>query len=190
MSKTLAYIKQSILFLFEIIFIVSLLTLLSTILFPITDNIQWSLIERCITFFTIYQIITYSTLKLMNDAQKDSYNTLKLHYENALLYFEILNYDINSAEKYKEIILSQINIQYRNDLLNPQEVIDYYNKLKKYINDKDIIAIKYELNNINHLVKPFGFRIYAFHIIKDNEKTKHLRRGFAKSQFKLSKLKG
>lgn len=149
MSEIKPYIKQSIVFLVEVSLIVGIFTYLSLIVFPISE-FSWSIFERCLTIFTFYEFLIYATLKLMNDAHKDAYNTLKVNYENALIYFDLLNYNKDLANEYKKRMLAQIKIQYREDLLNPKEVNELYEKLEIYLENNDLIDIKFELNNINH----------------------------------------
>ena len=150
MKKYKPYLKQSMIFLVEVILIVVLLTYLSLIIFPTSELFSWNIFERCLASFTIYELFTYSTLKLMNDTHKDAYNTLKLNYENALIYFELLTYNKDFAEKYRNLLLAQINIQYRDDLLNPNEVLKSYDKLKNCLDENNLVDIKFELNSINH----------------------------------------
>lgn len=142
------YVTQCLIFLIEILICVGFFIYLSTFLLPIQNNLD--LIQRFILFFTLYQIIVYCTLNFINDAQKDAYNTFRLLYEQGLLYFEILQIDSENADKYKSILFKHINLQLSESILNTEEVKDKYEKLKEYIKDENIIAIKMELIQINH----------------------------------------
>lgn len=102
MSEIKPYIKQSIVFLVEVSLIVGIFTYLSLIVFPISE-FSWSIFERCLTIFTFYEFLIYATLKLMNDAHKDAYNTLKVNYENALIYFDLLNYNKDLANNIRNV---------------------------------------------------------------------------------------
>ena len=106
--------------------------------------------SRCLGIYTIYQILIYSTLKLVNDAQKDAYSTLKYMYEMALLLIEV--YGNNDANYFilSIILKNHISLQLHDSVFNMVEVQDKYLQLIEYIENKNVFLIKFEIITINH----------------------------------------
>ena len=113
-----------------------------------------SFIACCVIVFwaIIYQLFVYATLKLYDDAQKDSLNTVRTYYEHALIYFELLNYNPKGAEIYKNTIKRHINLISNESFLNTDEVLGFYDTLNKCLDENNWLTVKSNLISINHII--------------------------------------
>lgn len=145
--KIIPYIVQSSIYLFEIFLIIVIVNSIFAYFFPIKDFFDY--FSRSLGIYTVYQLFIYSTLKLANDAKKDSYSTLKYMYESALLLIEIYGNDYATYFILSIILKNHINLQLHNSVFNMEEVREKYIKLIENIDKKNIFSIKFEINSIN-----------------------------------------
>ncbi len=144
------HIVQISIFIIEIITVLSILTKISLILFPLKNIFCWELIERIIGLYTFYQIFIFATLTQIDDSEKDSYNTLKNIYELSLLYFDIEDKDTEEKENYKNMLFYMIDKQCDSTAMNAEDIKEKYTSLKAYIDKNDRFKIEFELKMINH----------------------------------------
>lgn len=146
-SKTLT---QIFIYLVEVIGVSTLLAYLST--FMKETSTIYDFIERCITCYTIYQILVIVILTNLNDIQKDLLLAYTTNLRKCLLYIE-------TKQNYiKKDILKNIDYQLKKDTFNNNEVINAYKNIKNNIDKltKDNIEMeiinaehRYELNSLN-----------------------------------------
>ncbi len=146
-SKTLT---QIFIYLVEVIGVSTLLAYLST--FMKGTSTIYDFIERCITCYTIYQILVIVILTNLNDIQKDLLLAYTTNLKKCLLYIE-------TKQNYiKKDILKNIDYQLKKDTFNNNEVINAYKNIKNNIDKltKDNIEMeiinaehRYELNSLN-----------------------------------------
>ena len=146
-SKTLT---QIFIYLVEVIGVSTLLAYLST--FMKETSTIYDFIERCITCYTIYQILVIVILTNLNDIQKDLLLAYTTNLKKCLLYIETKHNYI------KKDILKNIDYQLKKDTFNNNEVINAYKNIKNNIDKltKDNIEMeiinaehRYELNSLN-----------------------------------------
>ena len=146
-SKTLT---QIFIYLVEVIGVSTLLAYLST--FMKETSTIYDFIERCITCYTIYQILVIVILTNLNDIQKDLLLAYTTNLRKCLLYIE-------TKQNYiKKDILKNIDYQLKKDTFNNNEVINAYKNIENNIDKltKDNIEMeiinaehRYELNSLN-----------------------------------------
>lgn len=126
------------------------LAYLSTFLSPISSNngnILWLWIERTTFCFTIYEVVIVGVRKMQIDTRKDALLALKTAHEQAALYCDTGNQDIyrNLTAKIDQVLDSGV--------LNQLDIVQSYKNLRFHINSKNIVAIKYEIINIQHTME-------------------------------------
>lgn len=132
------------------IFVISILTKISLILFPLENLFCWEFIGRIIGLYSAYQIFIFMTLNQIDDAEKDSYNTLRLLCEESLLYFKV---SINNLEYRTDLLLhliKSIYLQKSSQTMNSEAIIKEYDILLKAIINNDIVIVKQMLIRCNH----------------------------------------
>lgn len=143
-------IIQIFVYLFEIIFITSILVCLTSILEPC--NTIWSYVERYILCYGLYQFIIFIILSNINDVKKDSYLALLSCYKLCDLYLE------NNSKLLLEKINTIIEAQLEKSTLNYKKINNEYEELREIITTKNIDALKvkmifcehsYEESNLN-----------------------------------------
>lgn len=141
---------QIFLYIIEVVGISILLAYISTFLKDYTT--LYDFIERCILFYTIYQILIVVILTNINDIQKDLTLAYITNLKKLLLYKETKN------ENIKENILKNINYQLDHGTFNDDSVLKSYKLIKEDIDkvNDDYIKLKliesehnYELNSLN-----------------------------------------
>lgn len=146
-TKTLA---QIFIYLVEIVGVSVLLAYLSTFIQKTCTT--YDFIERCITCYTLYQILAIIILTNLNDIQKDLLLAYITNLKKCLLYVETKKDYINKD------ILKNIEYQLKNSTFNSEETRNAYKNLKQNIDKltKDNIEMeiikaeqRYELNSLN-----------------------------------------
>lgn len=136
-------ITQIVLYLIEVVGISILLAYFSTFLEAYTT--LYNFIERCISFYTIYQILVVVILTNINDIQKD----LTLAYVTNLK--KILLYKETKSNNIKKDILKNINYQLDHGTFNNDSVLKFYKLIKDNIDKVNEENIKMELINAEHI---------------------------------------
>jgi len=142
-------IFRSLIYVLEILIVVGGITFLSLIYFPVSG---FDIVERFIVFLTIYQLSIYSFIKLYDAAKKDSLNTLRNYCEIALLAIKNDDYGNNVTNHYFQIISRQIQVITGENVLNTEEVLQYYKQLLNALDKKDSFSIELIILNINHSI--------------------------------------
>lgn len=146
-SKTLT---QIFIYLVEVIGVSILLAYLSTFIQETCSIFDF--IERCVTCYTIYQILVVVILTNLNDIQKDLLLAYTTNLKKCLLYIE------TKQDYIKKDILKNIDYQLKRATFNSDEVINAYKNIKENIDkltknniEMEIINAehKYELNSLN-----------------------------------------
>ena len=146
-TKTLT---QIFIYLVEAVGVSVLLAYLST--FIQKTCTMYDFIERCITCYTLYQILVIIILTNLNDIQKDLLLAYITNLKKCLLYVE------TKKNYIKKDILGNIEYQLKNSTFNSEETRNAYKNLKQNIDKltKDNIEMeiikaeqRYELNSLN-----------------------------------------
>ena len=146
-TKTLT---QIFIYLVEVVGVSVLLAYLST--FIQKTCTMYDFIERCITCYTLYQILVIIILTNLNDIQKDLLLAYITNLKKCLLYVE------TKKDYIKKDILKNIDYQLEKSTFNRNDVINSYKNIKNNIDNltKDNIEIeiinaehRYELNSLN-----------------------------------------
>ena len=133
---------------FEYIGIPIFIAYMTTFISPICiDNYLWNWIERVAFCFTVYEVVIVGVRKMQIDVRKDALTALKTAYEKGELYCETQNQSI-----YKDLIL-KIDKLLDVKNLNQLDVINSYHNLKVHLENKNIVAIKYEIITIQHIIE-------------------------------------
>lgn len=128
-----------------------LLAYLTTFLSPISeDNQIWKWIERVVFCFTIYEVILVGIRKMIIDTRKDALLALKTAYERSGLYCECGNEAIRTE------LTGQVTRVLDTGVLNQIDIIDSYNNLLQYIENKNSDQIKYKIIKIQHSIETDG----------------------------------
>ena len=146
-SKT---ITQIIIYLFEVVSISILFAWLSTFLKETCTT--YDFFERCITCYTLYQILVVIILTNINDIEKDLLLAYITNLKKCILY-------IDTKQNYiKKDILKNIDYQLEKSTFNRNDVINSYKNIKNNIDNltKDNIEMEiitaehfYETNSLN-----------------------------------------
>lgn len=136
-------ITQIFLYLIEVVGISILLAYFSTFLEAYTT--LYNFIERCISFYTIYQILVIVILTNINDIQKDLTLAYMTNLKKLLLYKE------TKSENIKKDILKNINYQLDYGTFNNDSVLKSYRLIKDNIDKVNEENIKMELINAEHI---------------------------------------
>lgn len=136
-------ITQIFLYLIEVVGISILLAYFSTFLEAYTT--LYNFIERCISFYTIYQILVIVILTNINDIQKDLTLAYMTNLKKLLLYKE------TKSENIKKDILKNINYQLDHGTSNNDSVLKSYRLIKDNIDKVNEENIKMELINAEHI---------------------------------------
>lgn len=148
--KILKNIFQIFIFILEMAFVIGILTKISLILFPLEIIFSWQLIERIIGLYTVYQIFIFATLTQIDDAEKDSYNTLKFLCEETLLYFKINKNNVEYRTYFYYILLKSIYFQQSSQIMNSEYFIEEYRNLSKFIIYENNIGVENIIISCNH----------------------------------------
>lgn len=147
-TKTLT---QIFIYLVEVVGVSVLLAYLST--FIQKTCTMYDFIERCITCYTLYQILVIIILTNLNDIQKDLLLAYITNLKKCLLYVE------TKKDYIKKDILKNIEYQLKNSTFNSEETRNAYKNLKQNIDKltKDNIEMeiikaeqRYESNTLNY----------------------------------------
>lgn len=145
--KKLYYITKTItqifLYLIEVVGISILLAYFSTFLEAYTT--LYNFIERCISFYTIYQILVVVILTNINDIQKDLTLAYMTNLKKLLLYKE------TKSENIKKDVLKNIDYQLDHETFNNYSVLKSYRLIKDNIDKVNEENIKMELINAEHI---------------------------------------
>lgn len=145
--KKLYYITKTItqifLYLIEVVGISILLAYFSTFLEAYTT--LYNFIERCISFYTIYQILVVVILTNINDIQKDLTLAYMTNLKKLLLYKE------TKSENIKKDVLKNIDYQLDYGTFNNDSVLKSYRLIKDNIDKVNEENIKMELINAEHI---------------------------------------
>ena len=162
--KKLYYITKTItqifLYLIEVVGISILLAYFSTFLEAYTT--LYNFIERCISFYTIYQILVVVILTNINDIQKDLTLAYMTNLKKLLLYKE------TKSENIKKDVLKNIDYQLDHRTFNNDSVLKSYRLIKDNIDKVNEENIKMELINAEHIYElnslnwSFSFLIRIF----------------------------
>lgn len=144
------YIFQSVIYLLEIIIVYLLINGIFIYFYPTESFFELS---RFLGIYALYQLFVYSTLKLANDAKKDSYSTLKTKNEEALIIFEYFSKKSNEYLYHSNTLKNEINLQLDDSVFNEENVKKYYLNLIKNIGNGDIFSIKMDICHINHYLR-------------------------------------
>lgn len=134
---------QIFLYIIEVVGISILLAYISTFLKDYTT--LYDFIERCILFYTIYQILVVVILTNINDIQKDLTLAYMTNLKKLLLYKE------TKSENIKNDILKNINYQLDHGTFNNDSVLKSYRLIKNNIDKVNEEHIKIELINAEHI---------------------------------------
>ena len=146
-TKTLT---QIFIYLVEVVGVSVLLAYLST--FIQKTCTMYDFIERCITCYTLYQILVIIIITNLNHIQKDLLLAYITNLKKCLLYVE------TKKDYIKKDILKNIEYQLKNSTFNSEETRNAYKNLKQNIDKltKDNIEMeiikaeqRYELNSLN-----------------------------------------
>lgn len=162
LSKTLT---QIFIYLIEVIGMSILFAYLSTFI-QNTCSI-YDFIERCISCYTIYQILVVVILTNLNDIQKDLLLAYITNLKKCLLYIETRQSYIKSD------ILNNINYQLKNDTFNTNNVIKSYKSIKENIDNLNKNNIEMEIINAEHLYEfnSLNWRFsFLLRLLKSNKK--------------------
>lgn len=148
------YIIQSLLYLIEIGLIIVAFNYILSCFFPVENSFDY--LSRSLGIYTVYQLFVYSTLKLVADAQKDAYSTLKFMNEETLLIIKYYGNDYATYYILSLVLKNHIYLQLEDSVFNMDEVKKEYIQLIKHIDNKDSFSIERSIISINHYLTLIG----------------------------------